>query len=53
MYTWLLLLARKDLESWEKQTVQEVSREETKRSHKRYRKGEEVPRVKRYHKRDR
>lgn len=24
VYTWLLLLARKDLESWEKQTVQNI-----------------------------
>lgn len=53
VYTWLLLLARKDLESWKEQTVHGVSREETKRSHKRDRKGGEAPKVKRYHKRDR
>lgn len=29
MYTWLLLLAREDLESWEKQTVHKVSGKDT------------------------
>lgn len=52
VYTWLLLLARRDLKEWEQQTVQGVSREETKRAHNRDRK-KGAPKVKQYHKRDR